>query len=354
MKKILLVFMMISFSLVLLGCDFLSTVVALKGFNDEYNALMPIYESSSKIKMTADASLTVKEASFTHTGPSNFQLVIEDDVNVAKTQIDYTIDGVHKKSQLLYVDDIGVEYEIKDNVVTPIIREESDIAELLDAFSSGSFEFSLEHMENQRKTGDRQYELDVMIDKFASIEIVNAIIMQFKFPLLPESIFVNIPANVKVSFFDENHRIHFVVKMTDQTFTFADESTATISLQATITMELLQSVNFIDVFADTLTFKPVDDIRLALKPYSANKSIVLPITANQPGYLRFVLEPGTYTIQSNQYSNFNTSILMKADQVAIAINPATRVFTIEEAGVYYYYLQPKVTQSITLEFRKNP
>jgi len=352
MKKFVLIMMLLSLTFVLAGCNFLSTVVALKGFNDEYNALRPHYESSSKMQVSAEASITVIEASFTHTGPSDFTLSIKDDATRDVTMIDFTKDSVLRKSMILYVDDLQVEYLIQNNNITPLLRSDSEIAELMDEFMGGSFNFSLENMENQRKTGDRQYELDVKIDKFVDTGIVNAIIKQFGFPSLETSSFVNIPANVKVEFFEENYRIRFQVTMTNQRLELVDSQYAIVTIASTVVMEIPTSIEEINVFEAPYVFIPVDDVRLAHKLYQPNQSISLPFVNGQNGYMKFALEAGTYQIVSSQFAQISTSMLRNQAGEWLTIDPSNRTFTIPSAANYFFYVKPTQTGSITLELRK--
>lgn len=352
MKKFVLVMMLLSLTFVFAGCNFLSTVIALKGFNDEYNALRPHYEASSKMQVSAQASITVSEASFTHTGPSNFTLLLKDDASRDVTMIDFTKDSVIRKSMIHYVDDLQVEYLFQNNNVTPLLREDSEIAELLDAFMSGSFNFSLENMNNQRKTGDRQYELDVVIDKFVDVGIVNAIVKQFGFPSIDAAKFLNIPASVKVQFYEENYRIRFQVFLTNQRLELVDSQYAIVSIESTVTMEIPTTIEEINALEAPYVFMPVDDVRLAHKLYQPNQSISLPFTSGQNGYMKFALEAGTYQIISAQFAQISTSMLQNQAKEWLIIDPTNRTFTIPEAGNYYFYVKPTQTGSITLELRK--
>jgi hypothetical protein len=352
MKKILLgislVFLMFSFA----SCDFLSTIQAVKGFYEEYNAIRPHYEQSTTVLIAASASVVVKEANFTSSGPTSFDLSLSSNAETNITNVEFSRNGIARKSLLMDMEGLQLEFLIEDTLVTPLMKEDSEIADLIDAFLYSEFQFSIDNINNQLKTGARSYQLDLFLDRFADEKIVNAIIKQFGFNPLKAGTFVNMPGHVKVEFLEVNHGIRLQIFINDQRLELTEDLYAIVSIEANVLIEIPQSVESIEVMVAPYIYKAMDDIRLALKLYRADMSNTLPFTASIPGYMRFELAAGTYQIQSPQLSSISQSTLQDSQGLFIQISSQNQQFTIPEAGVYYLKVISQTTQSVTLTIQK--
>ena len=352
MKKILvgisLVFLMFSFA----SCDFLSTIQAVKGFYEEYNAIRPHYEQSTTVLMVASANVVVTDANFTPSGPTSFELSLSSNAESNITNVEFVRNGVTRKSILMDVEGLQLEYLIENTLVTPLLKEDSEIADLIDAFLYSEFQFSIDNINNQLKTGARSYQLDLFLDRFADEKIVNAIIKQFGFNPLKAGAFLNMPGHVKVEFLEVNHGVRLQIFITDQRLELTEDLYAVVSIEANVLIEIPQSVETIEVMVDPYIFKPLDDIRLALKLYRPDVNHTLPFTASIPGYMRFELAAGTYQIQSPQLSNISQSTLQDSQGLFIGISTQNQQFTILDSGVYFLKVVPQTTQSVTLSIQK--
>lgn len=353
MKKLLLIVMFFSFGVLLMGCSLLSSIKAVKGFSEDYNIYMPIYQNASFYTVSTDTSVNVIDTNVEGlTSFSDSMNFVIDKAN-SLTYIEQNLNGFETASLIQKLPLLTIEYVIDGDTILPTIptSEESVDTNIFNSDNS----FSLNDISNENVTGDHQYEFDIFLTQVVDLDKLTTLAEQFSIFEEGLSVFDNALAHVTVQFTEEESVIDIYATLTEYQITFEDGNNATISLTNHTVMTIPSDPVIFDVFSNDYTFIAVDDIRLATKVYDSDSEINLPVVEGENGWIQLYLEAGTYTIESSNFGAISSSYLVDSSMELIEYNAVNSIqITVPTSGSYYFYLVPTFTTEIDLSFVTMP
>lgn len=355
MKKTLLVATMSLLILTMFGCDFLSTIIAVKDFYAEYTTYSNIYLNTDRLALSMQTDLVVTESDVIGLDTVELDLEMISNNTAQRTYVQQTRNQVTRTSVVENVDGMMIEYLVLGNLVVPSAMIEGENETLAQTMNEIDVTFSMESVNNELKTGDHSYEMDLYLDQVFTLTSIADFISQLDLFASDLSVFNNALAHVAIAFETVESTIDIDIELTDYRLDFVDGSYAIVTLTTHALLSIPTTLNMLDVFADSYVMKAVDDIRLAQKPYHANDLIALPFLANQNGWIRLDLAAGTYTLQSSQYGLISQSYLVNAAQSVIPFDAVGSIqVTIVTAGIYFFKIVPSTNLTTDLRFVPRP
>lgn len=347
-KKLLtLALLAVSFSL-FVSCDFLSTIQAVKGFYTEYQNFTGIYENAEYYTVLTETDLTISNTTIESILPSQTRVYVMFDSRSPYLYVEQNLEGVERKS--LFEDVPGglyIEYVIDEsNLVTARIPTNE---EKFEGNTNASFlndSFSYEDVQNENKTGDRTYELDVLLTQAINLDALGSFIDELAVFDSSLNVLDNVVAHLVITFDDVDSTIDVTATVDEYVITFDDESTVTFSLSNRTVIKVPENFEMPNVFADPYTFIAPSDIQLARQKYVEGVTVSYPSTTNVDGYLEFVLEAGTYQFLTDE----SMVSLYKADGSSFAITATDEGYevTVTEGGSYFLKVIPVADGTVTV------
>jgi hypothetical protein len=353
MKKLVALSLSLLMFTMLVGCDLLSTIIAVKDFSGEFMTYSDLYNNTTYLTVQADTELTISDTDIEGLEPMTSNLYFMLDKNTPYTYLSQTLNDVTTESVYEQVSGFSFEYVIDGNVVTPRVPETINLPTQSDIINLDNF--SISNIQNELKLADHQYELDIVLNQIIDLENFASFFDQLK--IFDESLSAldAATAHVVITFSEENSAIDIVATLTDFTVTFEDTSFVTFSITNHTVMSIPADFQMPDVFSAPYMMKAVDDVSLAVKVYASNTVIAIPMVASENGWIKLELEAGTYTIVSSQFSLFSGSSVFDSSLNVIPYNTADTIqFTAETSGTYFFYLVPTADFMLDLEFQGVP
>lgn len=351
MKKFLATILTLALFSTLLGCNLLSTIIAVKDFSVEYPAYSQIYNDTTYMTVSSDTQLTVSQTTIPGLESMTSNLYMMIDHNTPYTYLEETLNDVSTKSLLESTDSLLIEYLINGDVVTPTIPTSDKSTSASDIFTMDNL--TLSDVQNEYKIAEHQYAFDIYLNQVVNLNNLAAFTDQLK--LFDENLTAldNAQAHVIISFTEVESVIDIQATLTDYEIVFDDTSSVTFSLENHTILKIPTDFQMPDVFSDEYQMVAVDDIRLAKKSYVADTSIVIPVKAQENGWLKVELEAGTYDLISSNWGLFSASKLYNSLQEEVPYNAVDMIqVTIEQSGTYYFYLVPTSDLTLDLTFQK--
>ena len=355
LKKFMLAATMSLLLIAMMGCDFLSTIIAVKDFYAEYTTYSDIYMNTDHLALSMQTDLQVIESDIVglEAVELDLEMVVDNTTNL--TYVQQTRNQVARTSVLENVDGLMIEYLIVENLVIPSVITEGENDTLAQTMYDIDVTFSIESVNNELKTGTHSYEMDLYLDQVFSLTSIADFISQLDLFASDLSVFNNALAHVALSFETVESTIDINIELTDYRLDFLDGTYAIVTLTTHATLSIPTAVEIIDVFSSPYVMKAVDDIRLAQKVYHANELIALPFLANQNGWIQLDLAAGIYQIQSAQYGLISQSYFVNAAQTVIPFDAVGSIqVTITTAGSYFFKIVPSVNLTTDLRFVPKP
>lgn len=351
-KKLLALSLTMLFFVTFVSCDFLSTINAVRGFYTEYNEFSALYNNATQYTVLTETDLTISNTTIESMLPSSSRVYFMLDEN---STFFYVEQNLQEDSRMtLYEDaaDLYVAYEIDGNVVTPKLPEPEERFNGNTNANILNDSFSYEDVQNENKTGDRTYELDVILTQAINLDVLSDFLDQIK--VFDESLtsLNDVLAHLIITFDSVDSTIDVTATVTEHTITFEDSSTVTFSLNNHTVLKIPEVFEMPDVFAAPYEMVAVDNILLARRVYGVDEAIVYPAVTDQPGWVQVYLEAGTYELVSANPTSFVAS-LFDATETPVEWNATednSYVVDIEVAGTYYLYVTPTADFTTDLVF----
>ncbi|MCK7487565.1 MAG: hypothetical protein MZU97_20160 [Bacillus subtilis] len=338
--KRFLSFLVAAIAVLLVGCDFLSTIIALKDFSGEYNRYNAIYQTAEQTTVDTTTSITVTETNIENFDTVSSHVYAMFDKTNGLTYIDQTLDSVQQISVLKNEGDLLVEYVIlANNLVLPTIPE-GNATPTDNAFNMEE-QFSFQDLDNEHKIGEHAYAFNLPIDNLINLDVLLELAGELAVFDSELAVLNNAIASVEVAFEEVESVIDVHAILADYRMEFADGVYAIVTIVNHTIVKIPADFAIVDVFADPYVMLAVDDIRLATKVYLPDAPIAIPLVANQNGWVKLQFAAGTYTLESAVFGVISQSYLTLPDLTVIPYNAVGSIqVTIATEGVYYFYLIP--------------
>lgn len=338
-KKILTSITLLAMLFVLASCDLLSTFNAVTGFYKEYNTYSDIYNEAEQFTVLTETDLTIVETTVTETFDNIDSRVYvmfdteSDFMYVEQDLLDTTTVSVFEEDG-----DAVYEYLIDEYLVTPTISVDGNAFETEADANIFKDDFDIQTVENENKTGDNTYEMDVYLNQAIELDELSGFVDQLSILGGSLSSFDDALAHVVVTFTETDSVIDLTVTLENYTITFEDTTYVTLTLSSHIVISVPENFSMPDVFSDEYQMIACDDILLARRPYMPEQIISYPAKMGESGYVRLVLSAGIYEVASeNNMSNFTYVLYDEADN---AVDVSSGNFTVVGDKTYFLYLSP--------------
>lgn len=338
-KKFLTLFTLVAMLFVLASCDLLSTLNAVTGFYKEYNTYSDIYNDAKQFTILTETELTIIESTTTETLDN-----IDSRVYV---MFDTESDFMYVEQNLLDTATVSVfeedgddvyEYLINDTLVTPTIPVDGESFNTDTDANIFKDDFDIQTVENENKTGDHTYEMDVYLNQAIELDELSGFADQLSILGGSLASFDDALAHVVVTFTETDSVIDLQVTLENYTITFEDTTYVTLTLSSHIVISVPENFEMPDVFSDAYQMIAKDDVMLARRPYAPEQVIRYPSKTGESGYARLVLTPGIYEVASDDnMSNFTYVLYDEAMQV---VDVSNGNFTVVGEKTYFLYLTP--------------
>ncbi len=346
-KKLITLTMILSLFIVLASCDLLSTIMAVQGFYTEYQDYSEIYSEATTFTILTETDLTISDTTVEGLEGINSRVYVMLDMDSPFLYVEQTLNDESKTSVYEDASDLYVEYVINGDVVTPTIPAAEDRFDGNTSVNIFNENFSYEDVDNENKTGDHTYELDVYLNQAINLDELSDFVNQLSLFGGDLSSFDDAIAHVVVTFTSENSEIDLQITLTDYTITFEDETYVTLSLTNHTVINVPDDFEMPNVFEAPYQMVAVDDKELARRVYNADEAIVYPVTELENGWVQLYLGEGTYQITSEQLDNFTMTIYDLEGNV-IAPDELGQITVAE--GTYYIYIEPTTSFQMDLVF----
>lgn len=351
MKKLLALLLSALIAVSALGCDFLSTIYALKDFSVEYRTYNEIYTTATKSTIDATTDVTVVETNIegVESAYSHIYAMFDRDEN--RTFLDETRDDVQTVSIFDNVDGLIVEYVIEDTIVTPRIPEGGDGSTSEGIFNMDE-EFSFQNLDQERKTGEHSYAFNLPLKNLVKLDKVLDMVDELK-AYDPDAASLDAAvAQVEIAFTSVESVIDIRATLTEHRLEFEGGLYAVLTIVNHTIVKIPDPFEFPDVFADPYVFVPVDDVRLATKPYLPDVPIALGLLETG-GWIRLELTAGTYTIDCAQWGALSETLFQDAAGTAIPYDAVGSIqVTVPADGTYFFRMVPFAAGDVTVSFLK--
>ncbi len=351
MRKLWLFISLLALSVALIGCDFLSTINAIKGLKEEYDTYSQLYQNAQYLEFASETEFIVVETNITGLESISFELDMKFDIASGVTYLKQITDEFTRESVIESIEGIQYEYVIEDNVVTTTFSSEnSDVIldrEILN-FDEG---FSFSDIDNERKTETHTYELDIALDKVINLEKIAEVVNRLNLFETEAETFPNAIAHLTVAFANTNSQIDMQVRLDDYRLEFTEGAYAVFSVTNHTVTEIPETNTIPDVFSETYLHNPAEEVGLARKINYAGDAIQVPYNNGIAGWIQVKLEPGSYVIFANQMSKIYESYLVDSSGQDVAyVENETVIVTISEAGSYFMYIKGNSSYLLEVTF----
>jgi hypothetical protein len=353
MKKFIALSLSLLMFASLVGCDLLSTIIAVKDFSSEFISYSDKYNNTTNLTVQADTELTISDTNIDGLEPVTSNLYFMIDNTTPYTYLSSTLNDVTTESVFESVSGLTFQYVIDGNEVTPCVPESLNLPTQSDIINLDNF--SITNIQNELKLADHKYEFDIVLNQIVNLENFSSFFDQLKLYDSSLSALDAATAHVVVTFSETNSTIDIVATLTDFSITFEDSSFVTFSIINHSVMSIPTDFQMPDVFNAPYMMKAVDDVALAIKVYVAGSVIEIPMVANENGWIKLQLGAGTYNLESSQFGLFSGSQMFDSSLNLITYNAVDSVqFTAPTEGTYFFYLVPTADFMLDLNFHQIP
>lgn len=350
MKKVLSLLMIVLLALAVLGCDFLSTIYALKDFSVEYRTYNEIYSTATQSTIDATTEITVVETNIENLESAHSHVYAMFDRTNNRTFLDETRQDERTVSVFANVEGLIVEYVIEDTIVTPRIPEGSGSTD--EGIFNMDEQFSFQDLDKERKTGQHSYAFNLPLKNLVKLDKVLDMVDELKVYDPDAASLETAIAQVEISFETVESVIDIRATLTEHRLEFEDGLYAILTIVNHTIVKIPDPFEFPDVFSEEYAFVPVDDIRLATKPYLPDAEIAVTLSETG-GWIRLELTAGVYTIVSDQWGNLSEAVLQSSDSAVIPYDAVGSIqVTIALDGTYFFHMVPFASGEVALTFVK--
>jgi|GEM_PF-2216211 len=353
MKKFALFLLLAALSLVFSGCSLLKTIAAVKGFSEEYDKYSEIYESTDHLAVISDTELNVVETDLDGIEPISLSLDMKFDFAGHKTYLNQERNGVSRESVIDSSGGSTIEYTISEGIVSASGLDSVSDSLLHTNVLAGDSSFSLDKIDNEMKTGEHSYSLDIELERFLNLSALTQMVNNLQ--LLPEaaSELPNASAHLDVSFTETESVIDISLTLDDYRIDFASGKHLVLDLSSHTVVSIPESMTIVDVFSDDFIHNPAPEIKYATKVNHAGDNVAIPFNDGQSGWICFELEPGTYKFVSASLSNVYSSYMVTVEGTQIPYSTTRDVLvTIGQEGLCYLHIGGNSSQMLYIQLVK--
>ena len=354
MKKFVIIIIMSLLTFALIGCDLLSTLIALKGFSDEYRDYSARYDEATHMELSAETTLSIVETNIDGLETIESVIHVKSDFEKNLTFVDRSENNVSKVSLYENKPTYVIEYLIEGNNVTPTIAASGSENVMDDVFNLNE-SFDVESVQNELKTGTHSYEFSLPLDNIVNLGALLAMADQLSNFDLSVLDLGNAIAELNVSFETINSVISIEATLTDYRIDFENEFYAIIALTNATTLSIPETFELPSIYEEPYIFNHQNDIRLATMVFTPGELIDIPLVADQNIWICLDLAAGTYQFESSQYGLISESQLVNFLELEVPFDSVNAIqVTIVTPGLYYYHIIPSVSFTLDLEITLMP
>jgi hypothetical protein len=340
-KKLLSLALLAVMFFTFVSCDILSTILAAKGFYEEYTEYSAVYENATQLTVETEIDLTISETTVVET--------LEEIHSRVYVMLDKESDFLYVEQELFEVaktsvyedaEDIYVEYVITEgDVVTPTQPAEEDRFDSNVNSNIMNENFSYDSVENENivEGQEHTYSFDVSLNQAINLDELGDFVDQLALFGGDASSFDDAIANVVISFTSADSVIDITATVLDYTITFEDETYVTLTLENHTILSVPETFEMPNVFAAPYQYVAVDNALLARRAYTVDEVIDYPVVNGANGYVMLDLPAGTYELNSVNEASFTYSI---TDSEGTMIDMTSGELMVLEDAVYYLYIMP--------------
>ena len=329
------------------SCDILSTIMAAKGFYEEYQEYSVIYENATQMTIETEIDLTITESTVVDQLQeihSNVYVIL--DTESTFLYVEQELDDVSKTSVYEDADDLYVEYLIAEgDVVTPTKPAEADRFDSNMNVNIMNDNFSYESVSNENiiEGQDHAYSFDVNLNQAVNLDELGDFVDQLTIFGGDSSSFDDAIAHVEISFTSADSVIDITATVSDYTITFEDETYITVNLENHTVLSVPDEFAMPNVFAAPYQYVAVDDVELARRAYTVDEVIDYPVVNGANGYVKLDLPAGTYesyVLTTVNSASFTYTLFTLFDSEMTAVDMTSGGFVVAEDAVFFLYLMP--------------
>jgi len=339
-KKILTVAMFMGMLFVLASCDFLSSLIAAKGFYEEYQDYSAVYTEATQYTVLTETNLTISDTDVVGLTDIASSVYVMYDKNSTFLYVEQTIGEESKNS--LYENDgeLYIEYLIEGDVVTPTLPAAEDRYDTSISGNMFNSNFNYQDVSGELKIDTHAYQFDVFLNQAVNLDVLSDFVNQLAVFGGDLSSFDDALAHVVIEFTSEESIIDVNVSVTDYTITFEDQTHVTLTLTNHTVLMIPDDFAFPDVFNDPYQMVAVDNIDLARRVYEVNDSILYPTLSGSNGWVQLSLTEGIYALAATN-PQFIVEVYDADGNIVETFSNEEyiKVFMVtEETGSYYLYI----------------
>ena len=338
-KKLMSLALLVAMFFAFTSCDILSTIMAAKGFYDEYQEYSGVYENATQMTIETELDLTITDTT------------VVDELEEIHSRVYVILD---KESDFLYVeqelfevaktsvyedaDDLYVEYVIGEgNIVVPTIPAEADRFDSNTNANILNDNFSYESVSNENMIEDHKYSFDVNLNQAINLDELGDFVDQLSIFGGDSSSFDDAVANVVISFASQDSTIDVTATVADYTITFDDGTYITLTLENHTILTVPETFEMPNVFAAPYQYVAPENVLLARRAYTVDEAIVYPVVAGANGYAKLVLPAGTYELVTANEGSFTYTVF---DTEMVAVDMTSGELVLTEETTLFLYLMP--------------
>ena len=326
------------------SCDILSTIMAAKGFYEEYQEYSVIYENATQMTVDTEIDVIITDTTVVNQlEEMHSKVFVILDTESTFLYVEQEMDGISKTSVYEDADDLYVEYLIAEgDVVTPTKPAEADRFDSIMNVNIMNDNFSYESVSNENiiEGQDHAYSFDVSLNQAVNLDELGEFVDQLAILGGDSSSFNDAVASVEISFTSVDAVIDIKSTVLDYKITFEDETYIIVTIENHTILSVPDEFAMPDVFAAPYQYVAVDDVELARRAYTVNEVIDYPVVNAANGYIKLDLPAGTYESYVLTTVNSASFTYTLFDSEMTAVDMTTGGFVVAEDAVFFLYLMP--------------
>jgi len=297
-KKIMTVAMFLGFLFVLASCDFLSSILAYKGFYTEYQDYSAVYSEAEQYTVLTETNLTISNTDVEGIEDIASRVYVMYDKNSTFLYVEQMINEESKNSLYENAGDLYIEYLIDGDIVTPTLPAAEDRYDNSINSNILNDNFNYQDVSGENKTDTHTYEMDVYLNQAINLDVLSDFVNQLTIFGGDMADFDNAVAHVIITFTAEESVIDVQVTLTDYTITFDDLTYVTLSLVNHTVLMIPDDFAFPDVFNAPYQMVAVDNKDLARRIYESEDTVLYPTLSGENGWVQLSLSEGIYGLSA--------------------------------------------------------
>lgn len=342
MKKFVTAVVTLLLFFTLLGCDLLSTIIAVKDFSVEYREYADKFSNTDIYTIQAETTMTVNETTLTGVENLSSTLYFEIDESNQYMYMESNLNGEIENAVLIEDNGVVAKYILQGDYIYPtLLGQTEDGVSIQGELSNIKVkEFDFGSLEGVLKSGESTYEFDIMFSDVVDLESLSDFVASMDILGIDITAIENATVHVVLQFINEGTGIQISVTLTDYAVTLDTEDTLVISLTNQTTLSIPSELQLKDILDETKIFMPSESVLLCKRVYEMNESILMPLNAGFNGYVAVELKQGVVQVTSNSIQYLQPSSLYDQNMTMLPRVDDTNYneikYVIPADGIYYF------------------